>query len=66
MGKNLRMTGNCMSAEFIVELLEKVKDQGRKNKMKLKMCVFRNSSIHVHEHWSSHKYMEHALCVFFV
>jgi hypothetical protein len=65
MGKNLRMSANCMSAEYIVELLEKVKDKGRKNEMKLKMCVLRNSSIHIHEHWC-HKHMEHVLYVFFL
>jgi hypothetical protein len=63
MGENLRTTGNCISAEYIVELLEKVKDEGRKNKMKLKMYDLGNSNIHMHEQWS-HKYMEYALCIF--
>jgi hypothetical protein len=52
-----------MSAEYIVVLLEKVKDEGRNNEMKLEMYVLGNSSILIHEQWS-HKYMEYALCIF--
>jgi hypothetical protein len=63
MGRNLSMTGNCISAEYIIELLEKVKDKGRKKEKEMKMCVFRNSSVHIHERWGP-KHMHYAVFLF--